>query len=131
MEKKKRTIFWIIPIAILGIFVYFFGPKDTITDNEYINYMKTTALTSGSSVTAEAAFTNICEKGGWEYFQTKMFDHVVEYKGECTVNGQVEPVNVQFIVEKDKSSHIVGAMLVNSIQQTDEQRDEFIQTLSK
>ncbi|MEG0385952.1 hypothetical protein [Solibacillus cecembensis] len=131
MGKKKRTIFWIIPIAILGIFVYFFGPKDTITDNEYIDYMKAATLTSDSPLTTEVAFSNVCEKGGWEYFETKMLDRVVEYKGECTVDGKLEPVNVQFIVEKDKSSHIIGAMLVNTVQQTDEQRDAFIQSLNK
>ncbi|ATP39740.1 glucosamine 6-phosphate synthetase [Solibacillus sp. R5-41] len=131
MERKKRTIFWIIPIAILGIFFYFFGPKDTITDNEYIDYMKASALTSDSQLTTEAAFSKVCEKGGWEYFETKMFERVVEYKGKCTVEGKLEPVNVQFIVEKDKSSHLIGAMLVNSVQQTDEQRDAFIQTMHK
>ncbi|MEK4424906.1 glucosamine 6-phosphate synthetase [Solibacillus sp. FSL K6-1523] len=131
MEKKKRTIFWIIPIAILGAFVYFFGPKDTITDNEYITYLKAAPLTSDNLLTTEVALSNVCENGGWEYFETKMFERVVEYKGECQVDGKLEPINLQFIVEKDKSSHIIGAMLVNSSQQTDEQRDEFIQALNK
>ncbi|MEG0385478.1 MAG: glucosamine 6-phosphate synthetase [Solibacillus sp.] len=131
MEKKKRTIFWIIPLAVFGIFIYFFGPKDTITDNEYIDYIKAASITSDSIITTDAAFSNVCEKSGWEYFETKMFERVVEFKGDCTVDGKLEPINVQFIVEKDKSSHIVGAMLVNSAQQTDEQRDEFIQGLGK
>lgn len=130
VEKNKRTIFWIIPIAILGIFFYVFGPKDEITDNAYIDYMKTTALMSDKPTTTETAITNACEKGGWTYFQTKMNDHVVEYKGDCNVNGQVEPINLQFIVEKDKSTHIVGALLVNNVQQTDEQRDAFIKALT-
>ena len=79
----------------------------------------------------EAAFANSCEKLGWEYFQTKMFEHVVEFKGECNVNNTLQPVNLQFIVEKDQSSHRVGAMLINGEQQTEQQRDEFLALLQQ
>ncbi|PKC50811.1 hypothetical protein RhiirA1_485295 [Rhizophagus irregularis] len=37
---SKRTILWIVPIIIIVIFWYFYGPKDEITDNEYISYIK-------------------------------------------------------------------------------------------
>lgn len=129
MGKSKRTIFWIIPIAVLGIFVYFFGPKKAIVDNDYISYIKAAPFEENSIVTTEMAFSNYCEKSGWEYFQTKMMEHVVEFKGECKVEDSVQSVNLQYVVEKNQTSHHVGAMLVEGVQQTEEQREAFLNTL--
>jgi hypothetical protein len=131
MEKRKRTIFWIIPIGVIGIFIYLFGPKDAITDNEYISYIKASPLIEDSMIIAETAFANHCEKTGWEYFQTKMFEHVVEFKGECQVDNTVQPINLQFIVEKDQSSHRIGAMLINGEAQTEQQRSVFLTMLQQ
>ena len=129
MEKRKRTIFWIIPILVLLIFIYVFGPKKAVTDNEYISYIQAAPLTENSIKTTGTAFINYCEKSNWEYFQTKMFDHVVEFKGKCKVNNDVQSVNLQYIVEKNQSSHKLGAMLVDGVQQTEEQRTSFLQSL--
>ena len=129
MGKKKRTIFWIIPLLILIIFIYLFGPKKAVTDNQYISYIKAAPLTVNSIETTETAFKNYCEKSNWKYFQTKMLDHVVEFKGKCKVNNEVQSVNLQYIVEKNQSAHILGAMLVDGVQQTEEQRTSFLQSL--
>lgn len=129
MEKRKRTIFWIIPIAVLGIFFYFFGPQKTITDNEYIAYIKDTPVIENNTVTTGAAFTSYCEESRWEYFQTKMMEHVVEFKGKCQVENDVQPVNLQYVVEKGKKTHHLGVLLVNSVQQTEEERTAFINSV--
>ena len=129
MEKKKRTIFWIIPILVLLIFIYLFGPKKAVTDNEYISYIKAAPLTENSQTTVENAFVNYCEKSSWEYFQTKMMDHVVEFKGKCNVKDDVLSVNLQYIVEKNQTGYQLGAMLVDGVQQTEDERTSFLQTL--
>lgn len=129
MEKRKRTIFWIIPIGVIGIFFYFFGPQKAVTDNDYITYIQATPFMENSNITTEEAFNNYCEKGRWEYFQTKMMDHVVEFKGECKIDNKVQPVNLQYVVEKGQTDYRIGAMLVNGEQQTEEQRTAFLSTV--
>ena len=104
MEKRKRTIFWIIPIAVIGIFIYFFGPKKAVTDNDYIAYIQDVPVIENSILTTQTALSNYCEKSGWEYFQTKMMEHVVEFKGECEVEDKVQSVNLQYVVEKGQCS---------------------------
>ena len=118
MGKKKRTIFWIIPLLILFIFIYLFGPKKAVTDNQYISYIKAAPLTVNSIETTETAFKNYCEKSNWEYFQTKMLDHVVEFKGKCKVNNEVQSVNLQYIVENnqlDKATNMLEQLTKNPI----------------
>ena len=129
MEKRKRTIFWIIPIGVIGIFFYFFGPQKAVTDNDYITYILATPVIENSDITTEEAFKNYCEESRWEYFQTKMMEHVVEFKGKCKVDNKVQPVNLQYVVEKGQTDYRIGAMLVNGEQQTEEQRTEFLSTI--
>ncbi|WP_274309859.1 glucosamine 6-phosphate synthetase [Solibacillus daqui] len=131
MGKYKRTIFWIIPIAILGVFIYFFGPKKPVTDNEYVQYIQATPVVENSNITTEVALKNYCEKSKWEYFQTKMMEHVVEFKGDCKVNDKVQSVNLQYVVEKGQANYRIGAMLVAGIQQTEEQRSAFLNTVNQ
>lgn len=85
---SKRTFLWIVPLIIIGIFWYFYGPQEEITDNEYISYIKETKINKSDSVTLDEAFTKYCEEGKWVYFQTQKNQHVVEYKGTCPVNGE-------------------------------------------
>lgn len=129
MEKRKRTILWIIPILVLLLFIYVFGPKKAVTDNDYVSYIKATPLTENSTTTTENAFVNYCENGSWEYFQTKMMDHVVEFKGKCKVIDTVQTVNLQYIVEKNQTGYRLGAMLVDGVQQTEQERTSFLQTV--
>ncbi|MEK5184767.1 glucosamine 6-phosphate synthetase [Solibacillus sp. FSL R5-0691] len=129
MEKRKRTIFWIIPIGVIGIFFYFFGPQKAVTDNDYITYIHATPVIENSNITTEEAFKNYCEESRWEYFQTKMMEHVVEFKGKCKIDNKVQPVNLQYVVEKGQTDYRIGAMLVNGEQQSEEQRTEFLNTL--
>ncbi|WP_339198822.1 glucosamine 6-phosphate synthetase [Solibacillus sp. FSL R5-0449] len=129
MEKRKRTIFWIIPIGVIGIFFYFFGPQKAVTDNDYITYIHATPVMENSNITTEEAFKNYCEESRWEYFQTKMMEHVVEFKGKCKIDNKVQPVNLQYIVEKGQTDYRIGAMLVNGEQQSEDQRTEFLNTL--
>lgn len=131
MGRYKRTVYWIIPIAILALFFYFFGPKKPVTDNEYVQYIQAAPVVENSKLTTEEAFKSYCEKGKWEYFQTKMMEHVVEFKGECSVNEQVLPVNLQYVVEKGQTEYRVGAMLVNGEKQSDQQRNDFLTTMQQ
>ncbi|MER1957100.1 MAG: glucosamine 6-phosphate synthetase [Solibacillus sp.] len=131
MGKKKRTIFWIIPIAVLGVFIFFFGPKKPVTNNDYVQYIQAAPVAENSNVTTEAALENYCEKGKWEYFQTKMMEHVVEFKGDCQVDNKVQSINLQYVVEKGQADYRVGAMLVSGEQQSDEQKTAFLTSISQ
>lgn len=131
MGKNKRTIFWIIPIAVLGLFIYFFGPKKPVTDNEYVQYIQAAPVVENSTITTDAALKNYCEKSKWEYFQTKMMEHVVEFKGDCNVDGKVQSVNLQYVVEKGQADYRIGAMLVAGTQQSEEQRSTFLNTVQQ
>lgn len=131
MGKKKRTIFWVIPIAVLGVFIFLFGPKKPVTDNEYVQYIQAAPVVENSNVTTEAAFKNYCENSKWEYFQTKMMEHVVEFKGDCQVDDQLRAINLQYVVEKGQTDYRVGAMLVSGEQQSDEQKTAFLTTISQ
>ncbi|MEO4052821.1 glucosamine 6-phosphate synthetase [Solibacillus sp. CAU 1738] len=127
MKPSKRTILWIIPFIILGIFVYFYGPKKDITENEYIQYIKQVSLVENSNLSAEQTLGNFCKNGKWVYFQTQKRLHVVEFKGECPVDNVVQPINLQFVVEEDRSSYEVGVLLLNHVQQTPEERTKYIE----
>lgn len=129
MEKKKRTIFWIIPIGVIGVFFYFFGPQKAVTDNDYITYIHATPVMENSDITIEEALKNYCEESRWEYFQTKMMEHVVEFKGECKIDNNLQSVNLQYVVEKGQTDYRIGAMLVNGEQQSEEQRTLFLNTI--
>ena len=131
MGKYKRTIFWIIPIAVLGVFIFIFGPKKPVTDNAYVQYIQAAPVVENSNITTEDAFQNYCEKSKWEYFQTKMMEHVVEFKGDCKVDDKVQAVNLQYVVEKGQADYRLGAMLVAGVQQSEEQRSAFLNTMIK
>lgn len=121
---SKRTILWIVPILIIVIFWFFYGPKEEITDNEYISYIKQEKLNENSK-TYEEAFAS-CEEGKWIYFKTQKEQHVVEFKGTCPQDETMKKVNLQFIVEDDRSDYKLNVLLLDSVQQSAEQRDLFI-----
>lgn len=129
MKLGKRTILWIVPIIILGIFVYFYGPKKEITNNEYIQYIQQVSLVENSNIRVDQAFESFCKEAKWVFFETQKGQHVVEFKGECPVNNEVNPVNLQFIVEEDRSSYEIGALLLNHVQQTTEERTKYIEQI--
>ena len=131
MGKNKRTIFWLIPIAVLGVFIFFFGPKKPVTDNDYVQYIQAAPVTENSNISTEDAFKNYCEKSKWEYFQTKMMEHVVEFKGDCQVDNKMQSINLQYVVEKGQTDYHVGAMLVSGEQQSDEQKTAFLTAISQ
>ena len=56
-------------------------------------------------------------------------NHVVEFKGKCNVKDDVLSVNLQYIVEKNQTGYQLGAMLVDGVQQTEDERTSFLQTL--
>lgn len=126
--RYKRTILWIIPLAVLGVMFYFFGPQKEVTDNKYISYVKDQSLISADEG-IDMALTNYCEKGKWVYFQTTKMQNVVEFKGDCPVDGKVTPVNLQIIVEKELDAHKIGALLIDAEQQTEEQKVAFLSTV--
>ena len=127
MKPRKRTVLWIVPLLIIGVFYYFYGPQDDITENDSIDYIKNISLVDNSNLTNGQAFNNYCEKGNWVYFETQKRQNVVEFKGECPVEGTIQPVNLQFIINDEINEHTVGVLLVNHVQQTDEQREDFFQ----
>ncbi|KOS68625.1 glucosamine 6-phosphate synthetase [Lysinibacillus contaminans] len=129
-KLSKRNILWIIPIGILGIFWYFYGPQKDITDNEYITYVKNYSV-ENSSQSLEKAFDLTCKNPKWIYFETQKGQDVVEFEGECPVNNKNEKVNVQFLVDRDMTNVRNGAMLVDSVMQEEANRDEFILALVK
>ena len=51
----------------------------------------------------------------------------MEFKGECPVNNEINPVNLQFVVEEDRSSYEMGALLLNHVQVTAEEREKYIE----
>lgn len=129
-KLTKRNILWIVPIGILGVFWYFYGPQKDITDNEYITYVKNYSV-ENSSQSLEKAFNSTCKNSKWIYFETQKRQDVVEFEGECPINNKEEKINVQFLVDRDMKNVKKGAMLVNSEIQNETDRDEFIVALTK
>ena len=126
----KRNILWIVPIGIIGVFWYFYGPQKDITDNEYITYVKNYSFeNSGQSL--EEAFNQTCKNPKWVYFETQKRQDVVEFEGECPVGNKNEQINVQFLVDRDMKNVKKGAMLVNNELQDETARDEFIVAITK
>ncbi|MGN7115302.1 hypothetical protein [Lysinibacillus odysseyi] len=128
MKPTKRTILWIVPILIIAIFYYFYGPKDEVTENKDIEMIKGQLLAENSNMTIGEAFNRYCSKNEWVYFETQKRQKVVEYKGECPVKEATQPVNLQFLVE-DNNSYVIGVLLLNHVQQTPEERESFIQSV--
>lgn len=126
MEKlSKRNILWIVPIGILGVFWYFYGPQKDITDNEYITYVKNYSF-EHSSKTIESGFASVCQNPYWVYFETQKGQDVVEFKGDCPVNNKASKVNVQFLVDRDMTNVRYGAMLVDNTMQEEADRDQYL-----
>lgn len=129
-KLSKRNILWLVPIGILAIFWYVYGPQKDVTENEYITYVKNYSV-ENSSQSLEKAFDAACENPYWVYFETQKGQDVVEFKGECPVNNKNEEVNVQFLVDRDRTNVRNGAMLVDSVLQEEIDRDAFIVALAK
>ena len=129
-KLSKRNILWLVPIGILGVFWYFYGPQKDVTENEYITYVKNYSV-ENSSQSLEKAFDATCKNPYWVYFETQKGQDVVEFKGECPVNNKNEEVNVQFLVDRDRTNVRNGAMLVDSVLQEEIDRDAFIVALAK
>ncbi len=128
-KLSKRNILWIIPIGILGVFWYFYGPQKDITDNEYITYVKSYSI-ENSNQTFDTAFSSACKNPYWVYFETQKGQDVVEFEGECPVNNKESKVNVQFLVNRDMTNVQYGAMLVDSKMQEEADRDKFLLALA-
>lgn len=123
---SQRNILWIVPILIIVGFSFFLGSKEEITDHEFITYIKESKL-NDSEKNLELAFNEHCEDGKWVYFQTSFRQNVVEFKGACPVKGEKNSnINLQFIVDKKLKDYIVGTMLLDGEQISDEERDAFL-----
>ena len=126
---SKRTILWVVPIAIIAIFWYFYGPQEEITDNEYITYIKDASIHE-SDVSFESALASSCTDTKWVYFKTQKNHNVVEFKGTCDIDSKTSDVNLQFVVEEDQKDHETGVLLLNGKQQTADQRDELLKIIA-
>lgn len=129
-KLSKRNILWIIPIGIIGVFWYFYGPQKDITDNEYITYVKNYSIENGSK-SLETAFTSACQNPYWVYFQTQKGQDVVEFEGNCPINNKDAKINVQFLVDPEMTNVTYGAMLVDSKMQEEAARDQYLVALTK
>lgn len=129
MKFSKRTVLWIIPLLIIGVFYYFYGPQDDITDNTYIDYVKNQTLQEDSNQTIAQALESYCEKSEWVYFKTQKRQNVVEFKGECPQGGTSQPVNWQFIVEDEQTDYTMGVLLLDHVKQEDADKEAFIETI--
>lgn len=127
MRPTKRNILWIVPILIIAIFYYFYGPKDTITQNKHIDMIKSQILVENSELSIEDAFNRYCSKNEWVYFETQKGQKVVEFKGECPLEDATQPVNLQFLVADENDDFNVGVLLLNHVQQTEQEREAYIQ----
>lgn len=127
---SKRNILWLVPIGILAIFWYVYGPQKDVTENEYITYVKNYSV-ENSSQSLEKAFDSACKNPYWVYFETQKGQDVVEFQGDCPINNKNEKVNVQFLVDRDMTNVRNGAMLIGSVLQEEADRDEFIVALAK
>lgn len=129
-KLSKRNILWIIPIGILGVFWYFYGPQKDITDNEYITYVKNYSI-ENSNKSLETAFASACQNPYWVYFETQKGQDVVEFEGNCPINKKDAKINVQFLVDPEMTNVKYGAMLVDSKMQEEADRDHFLVALTK
>lgn len=127
-KLTKRNILWIVPIGILGVFWYFYGPQKDITDNEYITYVKNYSF-ENSSKTLESGFATTCKNPYWVYFETQKGQDVVEFKGDCPVNNKAAKVNVQFLVDRNMTNVRYGAMLVDNKMLEEADRDKYLLAL--
>lgn len=117
----KRTIYWIIPIGILIALGVYYWPQEEITDNEFIEYVKTTTY---NETTYAALMDNNCSEINWVYFATNKRQDVVEFKGTCAVDGEDKMLNVQFLVDPEMTTVDVGAMLIANEKVAEKKRDE-------
>lgn len=127
---SKRNILWLVPIGILGIFWYYYGPQKDITDNEYITYVKNYSI-ENTNQTLGSSFNEACKNPYWVYFETQKGQDVVEFKGDCPINNEEAKVNIQFLVDPDIKNVRYGAMLVNSKMQEEADRDKYILELAQ
>lgn len=127
MNLSKRTVLWLVPLFIIGVFYYYYGPKEEITENDYINFVKQQSLVDNSDISAEQALKNYCKEGKWVFFKTQRGQIVVEFKGECPVEKNIQPVNIQFLVNDEKDKLTVGVLLLNHIVQSSDERDQYLQ----
>ena len=68
-KLSKRNILWIVPIGILAVFWYFYGPQKDITDNEYITYVKTIPMKIAQKLWRVPL--PLPENPYWVYFETQ------------------------------------------------------------
>lgn len=128
-KPSKRNILWVVPLIIIGIFYWVYGPKDDITDNETITYVKNHALPETNNTKVQLAFEKSCKNPYWEFFETQRGQDVVEFTGECPHGDKNGKVNVQFLVDDEQTSLRVGAILFNSIQLKDQEKNQFLESL--
>jgi len=129
-KLSKRNFLWIIPIGILGVFWYFYGPQKDITDNEYITYVKNYSI-ENSNKSLDTAFASACQNPYWLYFETQKGQDVVEFKGDCPIDNKNAKVNVQFLVDSSMTNVKSGAMLVDNKMQEESDRDNFLLAMTK
>ena len=127
MKPSKRNILWLIPLAIIGLFFWFYGPQKDITDNETITYVKNYTLTN--SVTIEKLLNTSCVNPYWKYFESQRGQTVVEFEGDCSVTKEEGKMNIQFLVDDKQTKVSVGAMLFNSAQLSDKEKNQFMDSL--
>lgn len=129
MKLSKRTFFWVIPLAVLIIFIYFYGPKKEITSNESIDEVKAQSFSAQDERAIGDVLANYCPSNKWIYFKSQKEQAVVEFKGKCMDGEQEQAINLQFLVDTVTDEATLGALLINEVQQTKEQKEAWMEQL--
>lgn len=125
MKVSKRNILWAVPILLIIALFYYFKPSESV--DHYIAFAEEAVLVEDSTYTFKETFNQYCNESNWEYFETSKRVDVVEFKGQCEVDGENQPVNLQLILEEDLKEYTVGALLVNYTPIKGEEKQNLIQ----
>lgn len=127
MQMSKRNLLWLVPILLIVALFIYFKPNDSA--DKFVAYAEEVVLLDSSTYTFKETFNQYCEEGEWSFFETSKRLNVVEFEGQCDVNGKVQPLNLQLILEEDLTSYSIGAMLVNFEKQEDEDKMRIIEEI--
>lgn len=127
MQASKRNILWIVPILLIVALFYYFKPNEDTAN--FVAYAEGLVLVDNSTHTFKETFNQYCEESDWKYFETSKRQNVVEFEGKCDVNGEIQPLNLQLILEEDLTSYSIGAMLVNHEMQEEADKMQIIEQI--
>ncbi|MEK5185072.1 hypothetical protein [Solibacillus sp. FSL W7-1324] len=116
-----------ICVVVMGCIVGFvLNGKEIETDSPYIDYVKAQQWPFNEALHIADVFDGHYELTYWEYFTARNGEHVVQFTG---TNAEQQDI-YQFIVEKDYTGFLIGAVKQNNILLPPEQKWSFVKTLT-